>query len=196
MSHLAAAHLQGGRENECAVVPASVVKGDEGGSGWEWPRSGQPSGCHDQILSWCQNCRVSDLELRVMMLVAVLPEQIGSLRCIWCSPPPSPSNSEPTVPSLSTCACVEYYGKALEALVKGVEVMCIHGKMKYKRGKIFMEFRRSQRWASCLRLTACFGRSRCVSSLMWAVFLAWNPLSPLPGYHTCSVWPRWALSTA
>uniref|UniRef100_A0A2K5EHV9 ATP-dependent RNA helicase n=1 Tax=Aotus nancymaae TaxID=37293 RepID=A0A2K5EHV9_AOTNA len=44
----------------------------------------------------------------------------------------------------STCACVEYYGKALEALVKGVKIMCIHGKMKYKRNKIFMEFRKVQ----------------------------------------------------
>uniref|UniRef100_A0A8C6DFS9 ATP-dependent RNA helicase n=1 Tax=Moschus moschiferus TaxID=68415 RepID=A0A8C6DFS9_MOSMO len=44
----------------------------------------------------------------------------------------------------STCACVEYYGKALEALVKGVKLMCIHGKMKYKRNKIFMEFRKLQ----------------------------------------------------
>ncbi|PNI57317.1 DDX55 isoform 3 [Pan troglodytes] len=44
----------------------------------------------------------------------------------------------------STCACVEYYGKALEVLVKGVKIMCIHGKMKYKRNKIFMEFRKLQ----------------------------------------------------
>uniref|UniRef100_A0A8B9XPV2 ATP-dependent RNA helicase n=1 Tax=Bos mutus grunniens TaxID=30521 RepID=A0A8B9XPV2_BOSMU len=44
----------------------------------------------------------------------------------------------------STCACVEYYGKALETLVKGVKIMCIHGKMKYKRNKIFMEFRKLQ----------------------------------------------------
>lgn len=42
---------------------------------------------------------------------------------------------------------MEYYGKALEALVKGVEVMCIHGKMKYKRNKIFTGFRQLQRWA-------------------------------------------------
>ena len=41
---------------------------------------------------------------------------------------------------------MEYYGKALEALVKGVKIMCIHGKMKYKRNKIFMEFRKLQRW--------------------------------------------------
>ncbi|XP_021554180.1 ATP-dependent RNA helicase DDX55 isoform X2 [Neomonachus schauinslandi] len=44
----------------------------------------------------------------------------------------------------STCACVEYYGKALEALVKRVKIMCIHGKMKHKRNKIFMEFRKLQ----------------------------------------------------
>nr|BAC36845.1 unnamed protein product [Mus musculus] len=44
----------------------------------------------------------------------------------------------------STCACVEYYGKALEALLKKVKILCIHGKMKYKRNKIFMEFRKLQ----------------------------------------------------
>uniref|UniRef100_A0A3Q3K067 ATP-dependent RNA helicase n=1 Tax=Monopterus albus TaxID=43700 RepID=A0A3Q3K067_MONAL len=41
----------------------------------------------------------------------------------------------------STCACVEYYGRALETLVKKVTVRCIHGKMKHKRNKIFADFR-------------------------------------------------------
>uniref|UniRef100_A0A8C9ZM61 ATP-dependent RNA helicase n=1 Tax=Sander lucioperca TaxID=283035 RepID=A0A8C9ZM61_SANLU len=41
----------------------------------------------------------------------------------------------------STCACVEYYGRALETLVKKVTVHCIHGKMKNKRNKIFADFR-------------------------------------------------------
>uniref|UniRef100_A0A671UN93 ATP-dependent RNA helicase n=1 Tax=Sparus aurata TaxID=8175 RepID=A0A671UN93_SPAAU len=41
----------------------------------------------------------------------------------------------------STCACVEYYGRALEILVKKVPVHCIHGKMKHKRNKIFADFR-------------------------------------------------------
>eukprot|EP00064_Thunnus_orientalis_P017108 superscaffoldBa00003546_g17185 len=41
----------------------------------------------------------------------------------------------------STCACVEYYGRALETLVKKVSVHCIHGKMKNKRNKIFADFR-------------------------------------------------------
>uniref|UniRef100_A0A6I8PKI5 ATP-dependent RNA helicase n=1 Tax=Ornithorhynchus anatinus TaxID=9258 RepID=A0A6I8PKI5_ORNAN len=44
----------------------------------------------------------------------------------------------------STCACVEFYGKALESFVKNAKIMCIHGKMKHKRNKIFMEFRHLQ----------------------------------------------------
>ncbi|TNN23812.1 ATP-dependent RNA helicase DDX55 [Liparis tanakae] len=41
----------------------------------------------------------------------------------------------------STCACVEYYGRALETLVKRVTVHCIHGKMRSKRNQIFADFR-------------------------------------------------------
>lgn len=70
------------------------------------------------------------------------------------SRPPPPAAEGPVpgdhalCPSRSTCACVEYYGKALEALVKGTEVMCIHGKMKHKRDKIFTGFRGLQRWGA------------------------------------------------
>uniref|UniRef100_A0A3Q4HQX9 ATP-dependent RNA helicase n=1 Tax=Neolamprologus brichardi TaxID=32507 RepID=A0A3Q4HQX9_NEOBR len=42
----------------------------------------------------------------------------------------------------STCACVEYYGRALETLVKKVTIHCIHGKMKHKRNSIFADFRK------------------------------------------------------
>uniref|UniRef100_A0A8C6L750 ATP-dependent RNA helicase n=1 Tax=Nothobranchius furzeri TaxID=105023 RepID=A0A8C6L750_NOTFU len=41
----------------------------------------------------------------------------------------------------STCACVEYFGRALEVLVKKVSIRCIHGKMKNKRNSIFADFR-------------------------------------------------------
>uniref|UniRef100_A0A8C1EEV9 ATP-dependent RNA helicase n=1 Tax=Cyprinus carpio carpio TaxID=630221 RepID=A0A8C1EEV9_CYPCA len=41
----------------------------------------------------------------------------------------------------STCAFVEYFGKALEVLIKNVSIHCIHGKMKHKRNKIFADFR-------------------------------------------------------
>lgn len=47
---------------------------------------------------------------------------------------------------LSTCACVEYFGRALETLIKKVNVCCIHGKMKDKRNKIFADFRSLKRW--------------------------------------------------
>nr|XP_056715414.1 ATP-dependent RNA helicase DDX55 [Euleptes europaea] len=49
--------------------------------------------------------------------------------------------SEKHLVFFSTCACVEYYGKALESLVKNATIMCIHGKMKHKRNRIFTEFR-------------------------------------------------------
>lgn len=47
--------------------------------------------------------------------------------------------------SCSTCACVEYFGRALETLIKKVTVCCIHGKMKDKRNKIFADFRALKR---------------------------------------------------
>lgn len=45
----------------------------------------------------------------------------------------------------STCACVEYFGRALEVFLKNVPILCIHGKMKDKRNKIFSEFRELKR---------------------------------------------------
>lgn len=55
------------------------------------------------------------------------------------------SNSSLVSPLVSTCACVEYYGRALETLIKKVTVCCIHGKMKQKRNKIFADFRALKR---------------------------------------------------
>lgn len=46
---------------------------------------------------------------------------------------------------VSTCACVEYFGRALESLIKKVTVHLIHGKMKHKRNKIFADFRALKR---------------------------------------------------
>ena len=63
---------------------------------------------------------------------------------------------------LSTCACVEYYGRALEILVKKVPVHCIHGKMKHKRNKIFADFRALKRWDWLTDwLTVCVCVYRC-----------------------------------
>lgn len=42
----------------------------------------------------------------------------------------------------STCACVNYFSKALERLLSNVKVLSIHGKMKSKRHKVFDTFRK------------------------------------------------------
>nr|XP_031298394.1 ATP-dependent RNA helicase DDX55 isoform X3 [Camelus dromedarius] len=82
----------------------------------------------------------------------------------------------------STCACVEYYGKALEALVKGVKIMCIHGKMKYKRNKIFMEFRKLQ--SGILVCTDVMARGIDIPEVNWV--LQYDPPSSASAFvHRC-----------
>ncbi|XP_054298663.1 ATP-dependent RNA helicase DDX55 isoform X1 [Pongo pygmaeus] len=82
----------------------------------------------------------------------------------------------------STCACVEYYGKALEALVKGVKIMCIHGKMKYKRNKIFMEFRKLQ--TGILVCTDVMARGIDIPEVNWV--LQYDPPSNASAFvHRC-----------
>ncbi|KAM8814281.1 ATP-dependent RNA helicase DDX55 isoform 2-T2 [Rhynchonycteris naso] len=82
----------------------------------------------------------------------------------------------------STCACVEYYGKALEALVKGVEIMCIHGKMKYKRNKIFMGFRKLQ--SGILVCTDVMARGIDIPEVNWV--LQYDPPSSASAFvHRC-----------
>ncbi|XP_037016817.2 ATP-dependent RNA helicase DDX55 [Artibeus jamaicensis] len=82
----------------------------------------------------------------------------------------------------STCACVEYYGKALEALVQGVEIMCIHGKMKYKRNKIFMGFRKLQ--SGILVCTDVMARGIDIPEVNWV--LQYDPPSSASAFvHRC-----------
>ncbi|XP_036133034.1 ATP-dependent RNA helicase DDX55 [Molossus molossus] len=82
----------------------------------------------------------------------------------------------------STCACVEYYGKALEALVKGVEILCIHGKMKYKRNKIFTGFRRLQ--SGILVCTDVMARGIDIPEVNWV--LQYDPPSNASAFvHRC-----------
>ncbi|XP_039735200.1 ATP-dependent RNA helicase DDX55 [Pteropus medius] len=82
----------------------------------------------------------------------------------------------------STCACVEYYGKALEALVKGTEVMCIHGKMKYKRDKIFTGFRGLQ--SGILVCTDVMARGIDIPEVDWV--LQYDPPSNASAFvHRC-----------
>lgn len=82
----------------------------------------------------------------------------------------------------STCACVEYYGKALEALVKRVRILCIHGKMKYKRNKIFLEFRKLQ--SGILVCTDVMARGIDIPEVNWV--LQYDPPSNASAFvHRC-----------
>uniref|UniRef100_A0AAR2LDR3 ATP-dependent RNA helicase n=1 Tax=Pygocentrus nattereri TaxID=42514 RepID=A0AAR2LDR3_PYGNA len=89
----------------------------------------------------------------------------------------------------STCACVEYFGKALEVLVKNVTVLCIHGKMKDKRNKIFSEFRelRSSFVHRCGRTARIGNRGSALVFLLpmeesYVNFLSINQKCPLQLY--------------
>nr|XP_057913641.1 ATP-dependent RNA helicase DDX55 [Doryrhamphus excisus] len=82
----------------------------------------------------------------------------------------------------STCACVEYYGRALEALVKKVPVHCIHGKMKHKRNKTFAEFRALK--SGILVCTDVMARGIDIPDVNWV--LQYDPPSSASAFvHRC-----------
>ncbi|KAK1156389.1 ATP-dependent RNA helicase DDX55-like isoform X1 [Acipenser oxyrinchus oxyrinchus] len=82
----------------------------------------------------------------------------------------------------STCACVEYYGKALEALVKNGTILCIHGKMKHKRNKIFTEFRKLK--SGILVCTDVMARGIDIPEVNWV--LQYDPPSSASAFvHRC-----------
>nr|XP_026651939.1 ATP-dependent RNA helicase DDX55 isoform X1 [Zonotrichia albicollis] len=79
----------------------------------------------------------------------------------------------------STCACVEYYGKALESLIKQVKIMSIHGKMKHKRNKIFTEFRKLP--GGILVCTDVMARGIDIPEVHWV--LQYDPPSSASVFH-------------
>lgn len=82
----------------------------------------------------------------------------------------------------STCACVEYYGKALEHFVKNVKVMSIHGKMKHKRNRIFTEFRKLE--SGILVCTDVMARGIDIPEVNWV--LQYDPPSSATAFvHRC-----------
>ncbi|KAG9487640.1 ATP-dependent RNA helicase DDX55 [Eleutherodactylus coqui] len=82
----------------------------------------------------------------------------------------------------STCACVEYYGKALEALVKNVKVLSLHGKMKHKRNRIFTEFRKLE--SGILVCTDVMARGIDIPEVNWV--LQYDPPSSASAFvHRC-----------
>ncbi|XP_071371766.1 ATP-dependent RNA helicase DDX55 [Centroberyx affinis] len=82
----------------------------------------------------------------------------------------------------STCACVEYYGRALETLVKNVTIHCIHGKMKNKRNKIFADFRALK--SGILVCTDVMARGIDIPDVNWV--LQYDPPSSASAFvHRC-----------
>ncbi|XP_069021926.1 ATP-dependent RNA helicase DDX55 [Embiotoca jacksoni] len=82
----------------------------------------------------------------------------------------------------STCACVEYYGRALETLVKKVTVSCIHGKMKNKRNSIFADFRSLK--SGILVCTDVMARGIDIPDVNWV--LQYDPPSNASAFvHRC-----------
>ncbi|XP_033978943.1 ATP-dependent RNA helicase DDX55 [Trematomus bernacchii] len=82
----------------------------------------------------------------------------------------------------STCACVEYYGRALEVLVKKADVHCIHGKMKNKRNKIFADFRALK--SGILVCTDVMARGIDIPDVNWV--LQYDPPSNASAFvHRC-----------
>lgn len=84
----------------------------------------------------------------------------------------------------STCACVEYFGKALQALIKKVTILCIHGKMekKDKRSKIFSAFREMK--SGILVCTDVMARGIDIPDVHWV--LQYDPPSSASSFvHRC-----------
>ncbi|KAK3521843.1 hypothetical protein QTP70_018575 [Hemibagrus guttatus] len=82
----------------------------------------------------------------------------------------------------STCACVEYFGRALEVFIKNVPVLCIHGKMKDKRNKIFSEFRELK--SGILVCTDVMARGIDIPDVNWV--LQYDPPSSASSFvHRC-----------
>ncbi|KAF4082176.1 hypothetical protein AMELA_G00148550 [Ameiurus melas] len=82
----------------------------------------------------------------------------------------------------STCACVEYFGRALEVFIKNVTILCIHGKMKDKRSKIFSEFRELK--SGILVCTDVMARGIDIPDVNWV--LQYDPPSSATSFvHRC-----------
>lgn len=67
----------------------------------------------------------------------------------------------------STCACVNYFSKALERFLTNVRVLSIHGKMKSKRHKVFDSFR--QLSSGILLCTDVMARGVDIPEVDWVI---------------------------
>lgn len=82
----------------------------------------------------------------------------------------------------STCACVEYFSLALQALVRNTTVLSLHGKMKQKRNNIFSQFR--ELTSGILVCTDVMARGVDIPEVHWV--LQYDPPSSASAFvHRC-----------
>ncbi|KAM9330894.1 ATP-dependent RNA helicase DDX55 [Gastrophryne carolinensis] len=90
----------------------------------------------------------------------------------------------------STCACVEYFGLAMEAFLKDSKVMKIHGRMNKKRNRIFSEFRQQDR--GILVCTDVMARGIDIPEVNWVI--QYDPPSNASAFvHRCGRTARMGL---
>ncbi|XP_062514062.1 ATP-dependent RNA helicase DDX55-like [Corticium candelabrum] len=84
---------------------------------------------------------------------------------------------------MSTCACVEYFAKALNCILKEkMDVLAIHGKMRSKRQKIFARFK--SMGSGLLLCTDVMGRGVDIPTVHWVV--QYDPPSSATSFvHRC-----------
>ncbi|XP_014672423.1 PREDICTED: ATP-dependent RNA helicase DDX55-like [Priapulus caudatus] len=82
----------------------------------------------------------------------------------------------------STCACVDYFSRALEVLLKNSTVLSIHGKMKSKRNKIFSKFRTVE--SGVLVCTDVMARGVDIPQVHWVIQYD-PPTTPSAFVHRC-----------
>jgi ATP-dependent RNA helicase DDX55/SPB4 len=84
---------------------------------------------------------------------------------------------------MSTCACVEYFAKALRCILKTkIDVLAIHGKMKSKRQRVFTQFKTME--SGLLLCTDVMGRGVDIPTVHWV--LQYDPPSNATSFvHRC-----------
>lgn len=82
----------------------------------------------------------------------------------------------------STCACVDYFSKCLEQILKKFQIMAIHSKMKGKRNTIFSTFRKQK--SGVLVCTDVMARGVDIPDVNWVV--QYDPPSSASAFvHRC-----------
>ncbi|KAL6420125.1 hypothetical protein ACFW04_014080 [Cataglyphis niger] len=83
---------------------------------------------------------------------------------------------------LSTCACVDYFSRVIQALLPSINVLALHGKMKSKRYKVFDQFRHAEN--GILICTDVMARGIDISEINWV--LQYDPPSTASSFvHRC-----------